>query len=106
MSKVLLALANAIERKETAVLATVVEISGASPIKPGAQMTLLTDGQTVGLVRASFGLYNTLAEVDTFVNALAHIARGEYMGQYHQDPASGDFMPENWTPDFADYFAL
>lgn len=59
-----------------------------------------------GLVRASFGLYNTLAEVDTFVDALAHISRGEYMGQYHQGPASGDFMPENWTPDFADYFAL
>jgi cysteine desulfurase / selenocysteine lyase len=59
-----------------------------------------------GLVRASFGLYNTLAEVDTFVDALAHISRGEYRGQYHQDPASGDFMPENWTPDFADYFTL
>lgn len=50
MSKALLVLANAIERKETAVLATVVEISGASPIKPGAQMTLLADGQTVGTV--------------------------------------------------------
>ena len=50
MSKALLALMEAIERKETAVLATVVEISGASPIKPGAQMTLLADGQTVGTV--------------------------------------------------------
>jgi xanthine dehydrogenase accessory factor len=50
MSEALLALMEAIERKETAVLATVVEISGASPIKPGAQMTLLADGQTVGTV--------------------------------------------------------
>lgn len=50
MNEALLALANAIEHKETAVLATVVEISGASPIKPGAQMTLLADGHTTGTV--------------------------------------------------------
>lgn len=44
------ALAEAIEKKETAVLATVVEISGASPIKLGAQLALLADGQTIGTV--------------------------------------------------------
>jgi cysteine desulfurase / selenocysteine lyase len=59
-----------------------------------------------GLVRASFGLYNTLAEVDAFVSALDQIVASTYRGHYRQDPASGDFVPHNWTPDFADYFTL
>src|SRR5205814_9884356 len=42
-----------------------------------------------GLVRASFGLYNTLAEVDVFISALEKIARGDYQGRYHQDKAAG-----------------
>jgi len=50
MTKAILALANAIERKEVAVLATVIEVSGASPIKPGAQLALLADGQKAGNV--------------------------------------------------------
>jgi len=59
-----------------------------------------------GLVRASFGLYNTLAEVDVFVSALEKIARGDYQGRYHQDKASGDYVPEGWEPKFGEYFAL
>lgn len=62
--------------------------------------------QNPGLVRASFGLYNTLDEVDTFVTALARILRREYTGRYHQDLVSGDFVPENWIPDFTNYFGL
>jgi hypothetical protein len=59
-----------------------------------------------GLVRASFGLYNTLDEVDAFVEALSRIARREYRGRYHQDRASGDYVPEGWAPDFEQYFSL
>jgi hypothetical protein len=59
-----------------------------------------------GLVRASFGLYNTLAEVDVFVDALACILRGEYAGQYVQNPDTGDYVPEGWTPGFEKYFSL
>ncbi len=59
-----------------------------------------------GLVRASFGLYNTLAEVDRFVEALQCILRGDYQGRYHQDPSTGDYLPEHWLPDFAGYFTL
>jgi len=59
-----------------------------------------------GLVRASFGLYNTLAEVDEFVSALGKIAAGEYRGTYHQEKASGDYLPEGWTPKFSEYFEL
>ena len=59
-----------------------------------------------GLVRASFGLYNTLDEVDEFVGALEKIRRGEYRGRYHQQRASGDYVPEGWEPEFEKYFAL
>ena len=59
-----------------------------------------------GLVRASFGLYNTLDEVDVFLEALTKIARGEYRGRYRQDKASGDYTPDGWQPDFEKYFSL
>jgi cysteine desulfurase/selenocysteine lyase len=59
-----------------------------------------------GLVRASFGLYNTRAEVDVFVDALAKITRGDYRGRYAQDPQTGDYVPEGWTPRFQEYFHL
>ena len=56
-----------------------------------------------GLVRASFGLYNTLAEVDYLVEALTKISRGEYKGDYVQDRASGDYVPRGWQPDFKSF---
>jgi cysteine desulfurase/selenocysteine lyase len=59
-----------------------------------------------GLVRASFGLYNTREEVDMFVEALNRIAYGEYKGKYVQDTASGEYYPENWAPDFERYFSF
>jgi len=42
------ALAEAIHHKQPAVLATVIEVSGASPAKVGAQIVLLPDGSTAG----------------------------------------------------------
>ena len=62
--------------------------------------------QMPGLVRASFGLYNTLEEVDVFVDALEKIASGAYRGRYQQDKASGDYVPEGWAPRFSEYFEL
>lgn len=43
-------LAEAIDQQQPAVLATVVEIKGASPAKVGAQIVLLADGATAGTV--------------------------------------------------------
>ncbi|MCC6192451.1 MAG: aminotransferase class V-fold PLP-dependent enzyme, partial [Anaerolineales bacterium] len=57
-----------------------------------------------GLARASFGLYNTLDEVDTWLAALDQIQRGTFKGKYQQDTASGDFVPEGWQPDFDRFF--
>jgi selenocysteine lyase/cysteine desulfurase len=59
-----------------------------------------------GLLRASFGLYNTTDDVDALVDALTHIARGEYAGQYVQDKTSGEYKPVGWKPDFSPYFVL
>ena len=50
MSAAILALAKAITQKESAVVATVVEINGASPAKVGAQVVLLANGSKAGTV--------------------------------------------------------
>jgi selenocysteine lyase/cysteine desulfurase len=59
-----------------------------------------------GLVRASFGCYNTAEEVDCFVDLLARIAAGDVDGDYEQDPASGAYWPRGYQPDFEPYFVL
>ena len=59
-----------------------------------------------GLIRASFGLYNTIEEVDYLVEALTKIARGEYHGQYMQERATGEYRPLGWEPSFDGYFRL
>jgi xanthine dehydrogenase accessory factor len=43
-------LADAIQSKQLAILATVIDVKGASPAKVGGQIVLLSDGMTVGTV--------------------------------------------------------
>jgi len=59
-----------------------------------------------GLVRASFGLYNTKEDVDALVDALVRIEHGDYSGQYIQDASTGEFIPQGWKPNFTSYFDL
>jgi selenocysteine lyase/cysteine desulfurase len=59
-----------------------------------------------GLLRASFGLYNSKDDVDALVEALFRITTGEFRGQYVQNTASGEFIPHNWQPKFEQYFSL
>lgn len=59
-----------------------------------------------GLVRISFGMYNTTAEVDVIVQALTDIAQGKYAGHYEQDAKSGEYQAVEWQPDLAKYFKL
>lgn len=47
-----------------------------------------------GLIRASFGLYNTLADVDILVAGLSAVAQGEIRGEYVAD-GHGGFQPTN-----------
>jgi selenocysteine lyase/cysteine desulfurase len=59
-----------------------------------------------GLIRASFGLYNTYEDVDILLDALAHVTRGDYKTKYIQDRTTGEYTPLGWQPDFSTYFTL
>jgi len=48
-----------------------------------------------GLVRASFGIYNTTAEIGAFVEVMDLILSGTYAGDYLRDPVTGSFQPEH-----------
>ena len=62
--------------------------------------------QMPGLIRASFGLYNTLAEVDVLLDALERVKNERYQGKYLQDIASGEYHPVGWEPDYETYFGF
>ncbi len=59
-----------------------------------------------GLIRASFGCYNTIEEVDYFADKVEMIVRGEYTGSYVQDAASGAYWPEGYEPEPERFFKL
>ena len=59
-----------------------------------------------GFVRISFGMYNTLKEVDILLDALAKIVRGDYQGTYVQDRRSGEFHEVGFHPDLSSYFSF
>jgi len=59
-----------------------------------------------GLVRISFGLYNTIEEIDLLIGALEKIAQDDYAGNYVQDISTGEFHPQGWEPDFREYYSL
>jgi selenocysteine lyase/cysteine desulfurase len=59
-----------------------------------------------GLVRISFGCYNTLAEVDHAIALLARIAAGDLAGDYEQNPLSGTYWPRGHQANYERYFTL
>lgn len=59
-----------------------------------------------GMIRASFGIYNSIEEVDVFIDALNKIVRGEYTGDYVQDISTGEFVPRGWEPAFDSYLNI
>ena len=59
-----------------------------------------------GMVRASFGMYNTIADVDALVHALEKISSGDFYGDYYQDHARGEYSADGWAPIMAHHFAL
>jgi cysteine desulfurase/selenocysteine lyase len=62
--------------------------------------------QMPGMTRISFGLYNTIDEVDQFLGAQAAVAGGKQRGHYTQDRATGEYRPDGWAPDFDTVFPL
>jgi len=51
-----------------------------------------------GLVRVSFGCYNTREEIDALVAMLERILRGDYQGDYVLHKATGDYLPCGFDP--------
>lgn len=59
-----------------------------------------------GMVRVSFGMYNTREEVDVLVAALTAITQDQFQGCYEQDRRSGECRAVGWEPEFSKYFKL
>jgi selenocysteine lyase/cysteine desulfurase len=59
-----------------------------------------------GMVRVSFGCYNTTEEIDRLVEMLNRISRGEYQGRYRQLAGNGEYVPEGHQIPFDEYFSL
>jgi cysteine desulfurase/selenocysteine lyase len=59
-----------------------------------------------GMVRASFGCYNTTEDVDALMDILERIVRNEYHGRYIQTRSTGAYHAENFSPSFSRYFSF
>lgn len=58
-----------------------------------------------GMVRISFGLYNTLEEIDYLIEALKAITQGKF-NTYSVNPLTGVYSPASITEDFSAYFRI
>jgi selenocysteine lyase/cysteine desulfurase len=65
------------------------------------------DRSTVpGAVRMSFGMYNTKAEVDKMADMLKRIAERKYLGKYTLRPETGEYVPDGFKINYADYYQI
>jgi cysteine desulfurase / selenocysteine lyase len=58
-----------------------------------------------GTVRISFGIYNTISEIDRLIEMLQKIAAGDYSKDYIVDREKGEYYPTKFSVDFSQYFA-
>lgn len=59
-----------------------------------------------GVVRVSFGMYNTKEEIDALINAVKNIASKQYTGVYEQEKSSGEYRALGWEPNYARFFTI
>ncbi len=59
-----------------------------------------------GMVRMSFGCYNNKDDVDSLVEMVERVARGDYKGDYRLERSTGEYTPANYTDPFAEHFLL
>ncbi len=59
-----------------------------------------------GMVRASFGCYNTTDDIDKLIDMLVRIQGKDYKGDYEQETRSGEFVPKNYVEPHNEYFKL
>jgi selenocysteine lyase/cysteine desulfurase len=59
-----------------------------------------------GLIRISFGCYNTIDDIDRLLEMLARISKGQYQGDYELIPETGEYLPVGYEDPLEDYFLL
>jgi selenocysteine lyase/cysteine desulfurase len=59
-----------------------------------------------GVVRISFGMYNTTEEIDYATAAISTIAKAKYEGSYRQEKSTGEYFAVGWEPDLSRFFSL
>jgi selenocysteine lyase/cysteine desulfurase len=87
----------------------VVHLLRLSPEQASRWRQELLDGNRAnmpGMVRISFGCYNTEGDIDRLVEMLARIVRGDYSGTYRLVKESGEYVPEGYEDPLDDYFVL
>jgi len=57
-----------------------------------------------GMVRASFGIYNAMEEVERLLEILRKIVTVGYSGRYILNPEKGVYLPEDFQIDLRNYF--
>jgi cysteine desulfurase/selenocysteine lyase len=68
---------------------------------------LMRDRSSIpGAVRLSFGMYNTREEVDKLVDVLKLISAKKYRGTYRLLTKTGEYVPDGFKVDFADYYQI
>lgn len=87
-------------------LLDLMRIEGPSIQKIRDQILSGDRSQVPGMVRISFGLFNTLAEVDACIESITEVQTGHYHGIYQQNKSSGQFTPENWKFDYSRFSPL
>jgi cysteine desulfurase/selenocysteine lyase len=71
-----------------------------------AQIIARDRSRLPGMVRISFGLYNTEEEIDQLIDMLKTIAKKQYKGEYILDKERGEYHPKGFSYDFQKYFSL
>lgn len=87
----------------------VVKLLGLTPAEYAHHRAALERGdrsEMPGMVRVSFGVYSTEADVDALVEMLHRIAAGEYRQGYQLDPHSGDYSHPEYQPEYDRCFSL
>jgi selenocysteine lyase/cysteine desulfurase len=81
-------------------------LSEAEAAKWRAEISRGDKSEMPGLVRASFGCYNTTEDIDRLVEMLERIVRGEYKGQYEYSSSLGEYAPVGYQEQFQQFFPL
>ncbi len=59
-----------------------------------------------GMIRISFGCYNSFNDIDRLATMLKRIKKGDYKGDYRLDSRTGQYAPVNYREPFGAHFCL